>query len=72
MADVTGYTKMQYGIGKYNLYRKIENDMGKWLAEDTETGEVFPITYAQARGIKPIRPTDAEKMSRYLGKVLLP
>ena len=71
--DTTGYTKLvNCGIGKYDLYRKIENGKGKWLAEDTETGEVFPITYEQALGHEPIRPTPIENLSRQLGKILLP
>lgn len=56
----------------YELYRKIENGRGKWLAEDTRTGEFFPITYEQALGYEPIRPTGIEKLSRELGKMLLP
>lgn len=39
--NTDGYEKLSCGIGKYSLYRKIENGKGKWLAEDTETGEVF-------------------------------
>ena len=56
----------------YELYRKIENGKGKWIAEDSVTGEIFPITYAQARGEEPIRPTGAEKLSKQLGRILLP
>lgn len=56
----------------YELYRKIENGKGKWIAEDSTTGEVFPITYEQARGFEPIRPTEIEKLSMQLGKMLLP
>lgn len=70
--DTTGYTMLNYGIGKYNLYRKIENGKGKWLAEDTETGEVFPITYEQARGFEPINPTPIDNLARELGRILLP
>lgn len=56
----------------YDLYRKIENNKGKWIAEDCNTGELFPITYEQARGFEPIRPTGIESLSRELGKMLLP
>ena len=56
----------------YELYRKIENGKGKWIAEDSTTGEIFPITYAQAREEEPIRPTETEKLSKHLGKILLP
>ena len=71
MFDKTGY-KQAGSIGKYYLYRKIENGKGKWLAEDCETDEVFPITYEQARGYEPIRPTPIGNLSRQLGKILLP
>lgn len=70
--NTDGYEKLSCGIGKYSLYRKIENGKGKWLAEDTETGEVFSITYQQALGNEPIRPTEIEKLSRFLGEKLLP
>ena len=70
--DTTGYTMLNCGIGKYNLYRKIENGKGKWLAEDTETSEIFPITYQQALGYEPIRPNETENLSRMLGRILLP
>lgn len=56
----------------YELYRKIENGKGKWIAEDSTTGEIFPITYAQALGEEPIRPTGIENLAMYLGKILLP
>lgn len=69
--DKTGYTERGY-VGKYNLYMRIENNKGKWLAEDSDTGEVFQITYEQARGFEPIRPNGIEKLSRELGKILLP
>ena len=59
-------------IKKYDLYRKIINGKGKWMAEDIETGEIFPITYEQARGYEPIRPTGIELLSRQLGEMLLP
>lgn len=67
----TGYSYVS-SIKKYDLYRKIENNRGKWLAEDMETGEIFPITYEQARGFEPIRPTGIELLARDLGKMLLP
>lgn len=63
-------------VSKYNvvyeLYRKIENGKGKWIAEDCNTGEFFPITYEQALGYEPIRPTGMENLARELGKILLP
>lgn len=56
----------------YEIYRKIEYGKGKWLAEDTRSGEFFPITYEQARGFELIRPTETEKLARELGRILLP
>lgn len=71
--DKAEYQEVCYSNnGKYLLYRKIENGKGKWIAEDCQTGEVFPITYEQARGYEPIRPTPIENLSRRLGKILLP
>lgn len=66
-----GYQYVDH-IGNFATYRKIENGKGKWLAEDIRTGEFFPITYAQARGEEPIKPTGTEKLSKHLGKILLP
>ena len=71
LTDMTGY-KDAGSIGKYYLYRKIENGKGKWLAEDSETGEIFPITYMQARGYEPIIRSSIEELSYTLGKILLP
>lgn len=71
--DKAGYQEVGYSNnGKYLLYRKLENGKGKWIAEDEQTGEVFPITYQQALGREPIRPTPIENLSRRLGKILLP
>lgn len=70
--DKSGYQEVCYSKnGKYLLYRKLENGKGKWIAEDEQTGEVFSITYEQALGRELIRPTQIEKLSRWLGKVLL-
>ena len=56
--------------GNFRVYRKVENGKGKWLAEDLESGEVFPITYQQALGYEPIRKSPVENLSRDLGKKL--
>jgi len=50
------------------VFRKVENGRGNWCAivED----DVLPITYDQARGFDAI--TNAGKLSRFLGKKLLP
>ena len=70
--DKSGYQEVGYSNnGKYLLYRKLENGKGKWIAEDEQTGEVFSITYEQALGRELIRPTQTEKLSRWLGKILL-
>ena len=70
--DKAGYQEVGYSNnGKYLLYRKLENGKGKWIAEDEQTGEVFSITYEQALGRELIRPTQNEKLSRWLGKILL-
>lgn len=70
--DKAGYQEVGYSNnGKYLLYRKLENGKGKWIAEDEQTGEVFPITYEQALGRELIRPTQIENLSRWLGKILL-
>lgn len=71
LIDMTGWEEV-CGISGYDLYRKIENGKGKWLAEDIGTGEVFPITYQQALGYEPIRPTIIENLARELGRILLP
>lgn len=69
----SGYQEVGYSNnGKYLLYRKLENGKGKWIAEDEQTGEVFSITYEQALGRELIRSTQTEKLSRWLGKILLP
>ena len=70
--DKSGYQEVGYSNnGKYLLYRKLENGKGKRIAEDEQTGEVFSITYEQALGRELIRPTQTEKLSRWLGKILL-
>lgn len=70
--NINEYEQVYSSNSKYNLYRKIENGKGKWIAEDVKTGEVFHITYEQARGYEPIRPTPIESLARELGRMLLP
>lgn len=67
---LNGYDYVSY-INHYDLYRKIENGKGKWKAVDKNTGEVFDITYEQALGYEPIRPTEIDKLSIKLGEMLL-
>jgi len=71
MIDMTGYEDAGY-IGKYYLYRKIVDGIGKWLAEDSDTGEVFSITYMQARGYEPIIRDPIGELAHRIGKILLP
>ena len=71
------YKRIPYGVDGYNLYRYIEKDdtgkivKGYWAAED-EDGNRFRITYAQARGEEPISNSGIKKLSKELGKKLLP
>ena len=51
----------------YQIGRKIENGVGKWVAE--KNGVRIPITYDQARGYAPI--DRCEALSMQLGKLLL-
>ena len=71
MIDMTGYSYVDHR-GKYEFYRKIENDRGKWLAKDCETDEIFPITYMQARGFEPIVRDQIGELAHTLGRILLP
>lgn len=67
-----GFEYVSYITG-YDLYRKIVNGKGTWMAEDVKTGEFFPITYQQALGYEPIKPlSGVELLARQLGEVLLP
>lgn len=72
LIDMTGWEEVYYSYSGYYLYRKIENGKAKWLAEDDRTSEVFPITYQQALGYEPIRPTPIGNLARELGRILLP
>lgn len=72
MTKLNGYEELNTMIKHYKLYRKMVNGKGRWKAMDTKTGEVFDITYEQALGYEPIRPTEIEKLSIQLGKMLLP
>ena len=71
------YEGSPYGVDDYNLYRYIEKDdtgkpvKGYWAAEDKD-GNRFRITYAQAKGEEPISKSGIRKLSKELGKKLLP
>lgn len=56
-------------IDGYAIYRKVIDGRGHWKAITPE-GDEISITYAQALGYEPI--TSAKKMSKELGKKLLP
>ena len=62
--EQAGYRK------QYDFYRKKIDGKGTWYAVDTKSGNVFPITYEQARGYEPI--DSEEGMSMKLGSMLLP
>ena len=63
------YIGNQHG---YQLYRKIVNGKGQWVAQDQDSLEPpFPITYQQALGYEPIIRSDIEKLRYDLGKKLL-
>lgn len=56
-------------IDGYAIYRKVIDGRGHWKAITPE-GDEISITYAQALGYEPI--TSTKKMSKELGKKLLP
>lgn len=63
------------GGDTYALLRKTEDGKTKWAAAKYVNGipdedNIFEITYEQARGFEPL--TDTGKISRKLGKTLLP
>jgi hypothetical protein len=80
--DISDYEELHYplrdGDKYYQLYRKIENGKGVWAAAELDkygsnvVGEPFKITYEQARGFEPIEDSSIRKLSRDLGKKLLP
>ena len=80
--DISDYEELHYplrdGNKYYQLYRKIENGKGVWAAAELDkygsdvVGEPFKITYEQARGFEPIEDSSIRKLSRDLGKKLLP
>lgn len=80
--DISDYEELRYplrdGDKYYQLYRKIENGKGVWAAAELDkygsdvVGEPFKITYDQARGFEPIEDSSIRKLSRDLGKKLLP
>lgn len=80
--DISDYEELHYplrdGDKYYQLYRKIEDGKGVWAAAELDKygsdviGEPFKITYEQARGFEPIEDSSIRKLSRDLGKKLLP
>lgn len=77
--DLSMYEFIEDGQG-YFIYRRIVEDEngtphGKWAAQDHDRKHPpFKITYMQARGYDPIDKYDSDikKLSRELGKALLP
>lgn len=56
----------------WQLYRKIVDGKGKWVARHQNTGEIREINYDQARGFEPIDDSPTARLSRSLGSTLLP
>ena len=75
--DLSEYEYVSYGSGhdrKWQKYRKFDKSLGKgvWVAKHSETGEIKPITYDQAQGFEPIEDSGIARLSRDLGRMLLP
>ena len=78
--DISEYdyvSTMQNGSENYELYRKIGPDgKGCWAAWKQKmgdrVGDPFEITYRQAQGFDLIDDSGINKLSRDLGKLLLP
>lgn len=56
----------------WHLYRKIVDGKGKWVAKHQNTGEIREINYDQARGFEPIDNNPIARLSRDLGRMLMP
>jgi len=71
--DLDEYTLMTSPDNEYDIYRKIVDDKGVWVAQDREQNyPPFSITYEQALGYQPIteHESNAHKLSRELGRAL--
>lgn len=62
----------------YTLYRKVLREgngkviKGIWKVKHIRTGKIKDITYDQALGYEPIEDTPIKRLSRELGRMLLP
>lgn len=75
--DLSEYEYVANGSGydrKWAKYRKFDKELGKgvWVAKHQDTGEIKSITYDQAQGFEPIEDSGIARLSRDLGKMLLP
>lgn len=72
--ELEEYELVAYERG-YALYRKVVDGRGQWAAQDQDKKHPpFRITYNQALGYEPIDKydSDVQKLSRDLGRMLLP
>ena len=75
--NLDDYEYVCYGSG-YNrlwqLYRRFDKELNKgvWVAKHQNTGEIKSITYDQAQGFEPIEDSGINRLSRDLGRMLLP
>lgn len=73
--DLSEYEYISHGTGYnrgWNLYRKMVDGKGIWVAKHQETNEIVPINYDQVQGFEPIRLDGVKKLSKELGDMLLP
>lgn len=75
--DLDDYEYVGYGSGPnrlWQLYRRFDKELNKgvWVAKHQNTGEIRSITYDQAQGFEPIENSGITKLSRDLGRMLLP
>lgn len=75
--DLDDYEYVGTGSGhdsKWSKYRRFDKELNKgvWVAKHQETGEIKPINYDQALGYEPIEDSGIARLSRDLGRMLLP
>ena len=73
--DLSEYEYCSHANGRdahWQLYRKIVDGKGKWVARHDNTGEIKEINYDQVRGFEPIDDSSISRLSRDLGKMLMP
>ena len=75
--NLDDYEYVGYGSGHnrlWQLYRRFDKELNKgvWVAKHQNTGEIKSITYDQAQGFEPIEDSGVVRLSRDLGRMLLP